>query len=247
MNTFNPQIPPQIPITPTTPFTGVPLGFDPEEREPIPNLVVAIEAIMRQPRRVILQLRQPAAGRLIGIMLFGVLICSLIYGVVLGSFSMGTQLWAAPVKVAAGLLVTSIICLPSLYIFACISGSRASFGEICGLVAGLLMLMTLLLLGFAPVAWLFSQSTASLAWMGALHLAFWFIATCFGVRFLAQGFSYSQARSTAGLSTWVVIFILVAVQMTTTLRPILGKAEAFLTADKQFFVAHWGDCLKNAP
>jgi len=51
------------------------------------------------------------------------------------------------------------------------------------MVTGLLMLMTILLIGFAPVAWLFSQSTESLGWMGFLHLLFWLIATAFGVRF----------------------------------------------------------------
>jgi hypothetical protein len=192
---------------------------------------------------VIFQLRQPKAGMLVGTLLFGMLICSLVYGVVVGSFSMGTQLWAAPIKVAGGLLITGVICLPSLYIFACISGSRAGFGEICGLVAGLLMLTTLLLVGFAPVAWLFSQSTASVGWMGALHLVFWLIATSFGIRFLSQGFAHSQARSSAGLVTWVVLFILVAIQMTTALRPILGKADSFLPTQKKFFLAHWADCL----
>jgi len=43
--------------------------------------------------------------------------------------------------------------------------------------------MTVLLIGFAPVAWLFSQSTESLLLMGALHLVFWLIATYFGLRF----------------------------------------------------------------
>src|SRR5690242_831241 len=116
MNTMEPNIPPQIPLTTHLPA----LGTDLQEREPIPNLLVAIEAILRQPRRVMLQLRQTGAGRLVGLLLFGVLVCSLVYGAVVGSFSMGTQLWAAPVKIAGGLFITAIICLPSLYIFACI-------------------------------------------------------------------------------------------------------------------------------
>ena len=108
------------------------------------------------------------------------------------------------------------------------------------------MLMTCLLIGFAPVAWLFSQSTESIVWMGALHLAFWFIATGFGLRFLAAGFSHSQARSSAGLSTWILIFILVGIQMTTALRPIIGKSETFLPKEKRFFLNYWGECVKNS-
>jgi hypothetical protein len=224
----------------------LPLGDDPSERVPIPNVIVAIEAILRQPRRVMLQLRQPGAEKLIAVMLLVSVGCSLIYGVVAGTFSGGTQLWAAPVKIAAGLMISALICLPSLYIFTCLGGSQARLVEVFGLLAGLLMLMTILLIGFAPVAWIFSQSTESLAWMGALHLIFWFIATLFGLRFLETGFSHSSARSLAGFRTWAVIFLLVALQMTTALRPILGTSGTFLPAEKRFFLAHWGDCLKSS-
>jgi hypothetical protein len=241
----NTAIPPSIPPPPQPPpwSRNLPLGDSPEDREPVPNAIAAVEAILRHPRRIMYQLRQPGSGQLTGAMILVSIICALVYGVVVGTFSMGDQLWAAPVKIASGLLISALICLPSLYIFGCLSGSRARLAEMFGLVAGLLMLMTILLIGFAPVAWLFSQSTDSLPWMGALHLIFWFIATIFGLRFLSAGFSHSQARSNAGLATWMIIFILVAVQMTTALRPIVGKSNTFLPKDKRFFLAHWGDCL----
>ena len=240
-----PQIPPQIP--PVMPAGGPRQpGDDPSERTAIPNVIVAIEAILRQPRRMIFQLRQPGVGKLIATMLFASVVCSLIYGVVAGTFSGGAQLWAAPIKIAAGLMISALICLPSLYIFTCLGGSQARLVEVFGLLAGLLMLMTILLIGFAPVAWIFSQSTESLAWMGALHLIFWFIAAGFGLRFLEAGFSHSNARSLAGFRTWVVIFMLVAIQMTTALRPILGTSKTFLPTEKKFFLVHWSDCLKSS-
>ena len=246
MNELTPTSAAIPPTIPRTPHMLIPLGENPEDREPIPNVVVAIEAILRQPRRVMFQLRQPGAGRLVFSMVLVAVICSLIYGVVIGTFSMGDQLWAAALKVAAGMLVSSIICLPSLYIFTCLSGSQARLVEICGLVAGLLMLMTILLIGFAPVAWLFSTSTESVTWMGVLHLVFWFVATFFGLRFLENGFAHSRARSTAGLNTWIIIFVLVVIQMTTALRPIIGRADTFLPTEKKFFLTHWGDNIKTA-
>src|SRR5258706_4338402 len=248
-NTLTPSsIPPQIPASGfVLPPAMLPLGENPEDREHIPNAVSAIESILRKPRRIMYQLRQPGSGRLIFSMVMVAVCCSLIYGVVVGTFSMGDQLWAAPVKIAGGLLFASLICLPSLYIFTCLSGSQARLAEICGLVAGLLMLMTILLIGFAPVAWLFSQSTNSVTWMGALHLIFWFIAAFFGLRFLEAGFFHSKARSTAGLNTSIIVFVLVVIQMTTALRPLVGKADTFLPTEKKFFLTHWGDCLKSAP
>src|SRR5437016_9215893 len=172
--------PPVIPAGPPSAGpSSLPLGANPDEKVPVANFVGAIEAILREPRRVMFQLRQPGAGRLIAAMLTVSVVCGLIYGVIAGTFSGGTQLWAAPIKIAGGLLISALICLPSLYIFSCLSGSQARLAEICGLVAGLLMLMTILLIGFAPVAWLFSQSTDSVTWMGMLHLVFWFMYTFF--------------------------------------------------------------------
>jgi len=248
MNNITPNsssIPPQIP-SPGVPVPALaPLGENPQEREPLPNVVATIESMLRQPRRVMYQLRQPGSGRVVLGMLVASICCSLIYGVVVGTFSMGEQLWAAPVKIAGGLLFAAVLCLPSLYIFTCLSGSHARLNEICGLLAGLLLLMTVLLIGFAPVAWLFSQSTESVVWMGILHLAFWLVSTLFGLRFLETGFSHTQSRSSAGLNVWIILFLLVAVQMTTALRPIVGKASSFFPTEKKFFVTHWKECWET--
>src|SRR5437868_5530546 len=107
MNEPNPNpVPPQFP--PVTPPSSYPprvsLGEIPEERESIRGLAAAIESILRQPRRVMFQLRQPGGGKLIAAMLFIAVVCSLIYGVIVGSFSGGVQWWAAPAKIAVGLL-----------------------------------------------------------------------------------------------------------------------------------------------
>jgi hypothetical protein len=245
-NPLSPSIPPQFPAA-AAETRLLPLGENPEDRQPVIGPLAAVEAILREPRRVLFQMRQPGSGALIRAMLGVALLCAAVYGVVVGTFSMGEQLWVAPVKIAAGLVLSTLICLPSLYIFSCLSGSRARLSEICGLLSGLLLLMTLLLVGFAPVAWLFSQSTQSAAGMGALHLLFWLISTVFGLRFLYAGFRHSQARSAAGLFTWTFIFVLVALQMTTALRPIVGQGGSFLPKEKMFFLPYWGECLKSAP
>lgn len=244
MNQTPPQLPPQLPPQEQV---APPPAEDPANLVPINGMAAAIESMLRQPKRVHHALRQPGAMRVLFSMVFVSVVCALIYGVVVGTFSRGPQLWIAPLKIAGGLLVAGIICLPSLYIFACLSGSRARLAEMAGLVAGLLLLMTLLLIGFAPVAWLFSESTNSLGWMGALHLIFWGIATIFGFRFLDAGFAGTQARSRAGLNVWSIVFILVCLQLTTALRPIIGKADTIFpgASEKKFFIKHWSDELSK--
>lgn len=151
----------------------------------------------------------------------------------------------SPVKIVGGLIISAFICLPSLYIFSCLGGSQARLIEVLAMIAGLLTLMTVLLIGFAPVAWVFSQSTKSEVMMGALHLAFWFVAAIFGLRFLLSGFSHFSTRNYAGLYVWTVVFLLVALQMTTALRPIIGRSNTFLpsASEKKFFAQHWIDCM----
>ena len=224
---------------------NAPLGEHPDDRVPITGPVTAIEAILRQPRRMLFHLRQARAARIIVGLVMATALCALVYGVVIGGFSGGDQLWIAPAKVAGGMLLAALICLPSLYIFSCLSGSHARLIEVAGLVAGLLTLTTILLIGFAPVAWVFSQSTSSLAAMGALHLTFWSVATFFGWRFLRDGFAHLSATSNHALHVWIVLFVLVCVQMTTALRPILGTSDTFLPREKKFFVAHWFEVLEQ--
>ncbi|MGD0537992.1 MAG: hypothetical protein ABSC03_10150 [Verrucomicrobiota bacterium] len=234
------------PVVPSPPITA-PNPNDPgsaAERAPIRGPLDAVTAILRQPRRVMTQLHQAPAGRLALVLLLIAAVCSLLYGVVIGTFSGGGQVWAAAVKAMLVLLASALICLPSLYVFACLSGAEVRPGELAGLVAAQLALMAVLLVGFAPVAWVFGQSTESVAAMGVLHLAFGLIATGFSLRFLANAFGHLNARSKGGLRIWMLIWVTVMLQMTTALRPLIGSADSFLPATKQFFLQHWLECLK---
>jgi hypothetical protein len=41
------------------------------------------------------------------------------------------------------------------------------------------------------------------------------------------------------LKLWGFIFVVVCLQMMTTLRPIVGRSDRFLPGAKKFFLAHW--------
>lgn len=214
------------------------------EALPIKGPADCVEALLREPGRILFQLGQKDGPRLVATLLGIAAVCSLIYGSIVGLFSRGEQIYFAPIKIAVGLLLSGLICLPSLYIFAALGGSKARLADVLGLLAGLLALSSIMLIGFAPVAWIFSESTQSLAMMGALHFGFWFIAVYFGLKFLNAGFRRTEMRASEGVSVWMVIFVIVALQMTTALRPILGTANTALPEEKRFFLAHWADNLR---
>lgn len=201
--------------------------------------IAVLDALLREPEILWRALRGMDAVRVIVILTLSSACCAVLYGLVVGSFSKGAQIWAAPVKVTTGLFLSGILCLPSLHIFASLGGARAKIQETIGIAAGLITLTSLLLLGFAPAAWVFSESTDSAVWMGAMHLGFWFVACYFGSRFVVAGFQTLQTRSLAGVRIWLLLFMVVSLQMSTALRPILGTSEDFLPKEKRFFLKHW--------
>jgi hypothetical protein len=169
-----------------------------------------------------------------------------LYGIVVGSFSGGPQLWIAPAKLAIGTLLSVLICLPSLYIFACLGGVDARLRTVTGVLFAAVGLSALLLIGFAPVAWIFSQSTDSVAFMGGLHLILWTIGITFGLRLIGGMSRLLTGSARNHLKLWGFIFIIVCLQMTTTLRPIIAPSPRFFPTEKKFFLANWWDSL-NGP
>jgi len=101
--------------------------------------------------------------------------------------------------------------------------------------------MTVLLVGFVPVAWVFSQSTDSLAWMGlpesALRLGRG------GVR---RTFSFAWASPPADQIPCRLQRLGDHLHARDAaddhgVAPLLGTAEHVPATQKKFFVAHWLD------
>jgi hypothetical protein len=208
-----------------------------------PGLLSTAESLLRYPGRVLYELREGRATAATWMLLGVAIVCLLAYGCTMGMFSFGRQLWAAPVKLAVGMLGSALICAPSLVIFSCLSGSRTSIADVLRMLAGLLAMASLLLLGFGPVSWIFSQSTESVGFMGFLHLVFWSIGVFYGLRFVYGATRFSDGTRVGHLRVWSVIFVLVCLQMTTTLRPLIGESDRLLQTEKKFFLTHWGETM----
>lgn len=203
-----------------------------------PDLRTLFESLLRRPAALVSLLGEPghsATPKLLGL----AAVSALVFGLVIGTFAMHEQLWAAPLKITAGLAIATLICFPSLYIFASLGGARISAGHLAACLAGAMALAGLLLLGFAPAVWIFTQSTDSLGFMGFLALAAWAISLAFGLGFLNRALKASRATRGGPFAIWAAIFALVTLQMSTSLRPILGRSTELLTSEKKFFLQHW--------
>ena len=223
--------PPPIPSTPGQ-FVFEPM---PERKSP----VLVIEALLKYPGRIIHELQNNWRLALAASLFVVALLGMTVYGVIVGSFSGGDQIWVAPAKIAIGTMLSILICLPSLYVFTCLGGIDTRLRTVSGVLFAAVGLAALLLIGFAPVAWIFSQSTDSVAFMAALHIGLWGIGIVFGLRLVeAMGRLLSGSAKTH-LKLWGFIFVVVCLQMMTTLRPIVGRSDHFLPGEKKFFLAHW--------
>jgi hypothetical protein len=208
--------------------------------------LLIIEALLKFPGRIIYELQNNWGADLSGWLVALALVGMAAYGLVVGSFSGGAQVWIAPAKLALGTLFSILICLPSLYIFAGLAGIDVRLRTVIGVLFAAVALSALLLIGFAPVAWIFSQSTDSIPFMGALHLILWVIAIGFGLRLLGAMGRLLAASTGGQMKLWNLIFILVCLQMTTTLRPIIGTSDRFLPGEKKFFLTHWFETMSKS-
>lgn len=209
------------------------------DHAPLPKrgMLATLDGLLRLPANLMFELStSPGAhARLLVV----TLVAMAVAGLFVGAFAGGYQLLAVPLKLALGMTFCALICLPSLYIFACLSGGRHTLRETTGALLAGVSLTALLLVGFAPVSWVFSQATDSAALMGGLHLFFFLVSAHFGLRLTRRALANVGGRPVPALGLWSLVFLLVALQMSTTLRPLVGPFEGLALAEKQFFLAHW--------
>ncbi len=215
--------------------------FRPVEKPP--SVLGVTDLLLKAPGRIAHEIIHGRSTRTTVILLVITLGCMLATGLVMGSFSGGEQLWIVPVKLTAGMLLSALICLPSLYIFTSLSGGSQSVGQTTGLFLQAVALIAILLVGFAPIVWIFSQATSTVVFMGILHMCFWLIAIWFSLQLLNTAFKHLNSRGGAVLKVWGIIFLMVILQMSTTLRPLIGPSDGFHLQGKKFFLSHWGDCI----
>ncbi|MEC5126699.1 hypothetical protein VSU19_08065 [Verrucomicrobiales bacterium BCK34] len=215
--------------------------------EPMGNAITlqdTIDAILKSPGQLIFELREGRSNTVAKHLTIISVVAMLVFGFVLGLFSGGEQLWAAPLKLLAGMTISVLITLPSLYVFSCLSGIDMTPQKAGGMLLAGVALLSLVLLAMCPVSWIFTQSTNSVGAMGFFTLLFWVVAISFGLSRIYLFAKISGLIRQQYLLVWVTIFIVVTLQMSTSLRPLIGPAEGtFLPTEKRFFLEHWAMVL----
>jgi len=179
------------------------------------------------------------------LLFFGAILCYVAYGVAAGFFQGGAQIGVALIKVPLILLGSLALCIPSLYVFTALSGTQLDARGFAKALAGFAGIAGLILIALMPVIWLFSVSTISLEFVVWLHIFAWLIALAFGRQFLVSAFG--TASRAAGL--WLVLMLLVSLQMTTYLRPVLWRdaGQPLFAREKMSFFSHLSEVVDWKP
>ena len=169
--------------------------------------------------------------------------CAL-FGFAIGSF-VDLKVAALDAAKMVGIAAFSfVLCFPTLYVFATISGSKLSAARLA--VIGLVCTATLgsLLAALAPILWLFSVSTENVAFIVVLSCFLAALSLAFVVCPITAAAEKKIVANKAGLHLWLVVFAVVALQTVTLVRPMLAPIGTPRTPEgKCFFLMHFSDSV----
>lgn len=150
-----------------------------------------------------------------------------LYGAVMGSSNSALQALSSAIKLPILFLITLVICLPTLYFFNLLFGSRLTLPQTLALILTAITVTAVLTLSFAPISLFFWLTAPNYQFFKLLNVAILTLTGFFGLTFLMSGMSHVQqedGQMARGLilRMWILIYGFVGTQMAWTLRPFLG-------------------------
>ncbi|MGB7087186.1 MAG: hypothetical protein WBD47_16620 [Phormidesmis sp.] len=153
-----------------------------------------------------------------------------VYGAIFGAYGGGLQIISSAIKLPALYLITLIICLPTLYFFDILFGSKLDFKQYLTMALTSVAVISVLLFSFAPVVLFFLISVKGYNFFLLLNVLIMTITGAVGVRLFYKGMRDMVSGPEAIeknlrrrlLQGWVVLYGLVGSQLGWTLRPFIG-------------------------
>lgn len=167
--------------------------------------------------------------------IISLLVCSslffAIYGVIIGSIQGWLQMVSSGFKLPALYLLTLLICLPTLYLFDVIFGSKKTFAQYIALLLSSMSMISVMLCGFAPVTLFFRLSMNDQNFFRLLNISIFALTGIIGIKFFHKAMlsmidskSESVANRHKLIRAWLILYGFVGSQLAWTLRPFFGTA-----------------------
>ncbi|MEL6139300.1 MAG: actin-binding WH2 domain-containing protein, partial [Cyanobacteria bacterium J06628_6] len=150
--------------------------------------------------------------RKIGSLLVSSCIFFAAYGAIIGSSSSWLQMLSSAIKLPALYLVTLIICLPTLYFFDILFGSKLNFRQYTAMLMTAIGIISVLMFSFAPVVLFFLISIQGYNFFLLLNVAVMALTGTIGIRLFYRGMKQIAGPDAAGdklrnrlLQGWLVL------------------------------------------
>lgn len=200
-----------------------------------------VASLLRDPGAFVVAAKETGGfGKLAGFLVLLTLVGTALFGAALGSFVDGRVALLDAAKLSGIVVFSFAVCYPTMYVFACISGSTLSALRLFGF--GLVSTATLgcLLAALAPILWLFAVSTEAVGFIVMFACVLGGVALTFAYRPFVGAVAKGIAASSAGFKVWFFLFIIVALQAITLVRPMLAPIGTPREPEgKCFFVRHF--------
>ena len=156
-------------------------------------------------------------------------VCLAVFGCVMGLAHSPEQALSSAVKMPVLVLGAGVLCLPALYLFALVLGTRLGMVQVATVVLSGVSVMALLLLGLSPVILTFVLTSHSYPFFQLLAVGCVAVSGCIGLYYLWRGMERVRLfeRASAGLrrgvmGAWFTLYAFVGSQIAWRLSPFVG-------------------------
>jgi len=161
--------------------------------------------------------------------LFILLLFSFIYGAFMGCFNGFLQAISSGIKVPILFTLIIIICFPAFFVIQSILGSKLTILQMISVILSGFVMITTILVSFAPIILFFLITGGSYAFIQLLHVAIFVLAGLFGMNSIIEALIFSCEKKNiypkVGVQVfkfWIVILAFVGAQLAWSLRPFIG-------------------------
>jgi hypothetical protein len=155
-----------------------------------------------------------------------------VYGIIMGSYNGLPQALSSGVKLILLIFATLLICFPSFYIVQMLLGSKMKLRQLSTILLGGFVMLTTILVAFAPIALFFQMSNSPYSFLQLLHFGIFVFAGYWSMSNVTSALKLACEKKNiypkTGLTifrVWVFILAFVGIQLSWNLRPFIGSKD----------------------
>ena len=161
-----------------------------------------------------------------------IFLAAFIYGAIMGSYNGFAQALSSGIKLVFLILLTLSICFPSFYLVQLLLGSKMKLRQLIIILLGGFVMLTTILVAFAPIVLFFQLSRSPYAFLQLLHFLVFTFAGIWSMRIVVETLKIACEKKNIypkiGLTifrVWLFILAFVGIQLSWNLRPFIGTKD----------------------